>query len=50
MKKKRASLHGSIPNVPTQKIYINVNALTEGAYELILIDKNKPIKKTTFIK
>jgi hypothetical protein len=50
MKKKRSSLHGSIPAVPEQKIYLNVNALEEGEYELTIINKNKTIKTTTFRK
>lgn len=50
MKKKRSSLHGSIPAVPKQKIYLNVNALENGEYELRILNKNKLIKTITFNK
>lgn len=36
--------------MPSYEIYLNVNALQEGEYELKIMNKNKVIKKTTFIK
>lgn len=36
--------------MPNYEIYLNVNALQEGEYELKIIHKNKVIKKTTFKK
>jgi len=50
MKKKRSSLSGKLPPVPDQEIYLNVNALKDGEYELKIIHNNKIIKKTTFKK
>ena len=50
MKKQRKTLIGNVPQVPDQEIYLNVNALAEGTYELKIINKNKVIKKTSFKK
>ncbi len=50
MKKKRKILKGQLPQIPDKKIYLNVNALEKGDYELKIINKNKIIKKTTFKK
>lgn len=50
MRKKKPPLSGNLPPPPDQKIYLNVNALEDGEYELTIINKNKPIKKTTFRK
>ena len=50
MKKKVIALKGNLPKMPSQEIYLNVNALQKGDYELKIIDKNKLIKKTTFRK
>lgn len=50
MEKKRKTLIGNVPPVPDQEIYLNVNALEKGAYELKIINKNKVIKKTSFKK
>ncbi len=50
MNKKSKQLKGKLPPMPSHEIYLNVNALQEGEYELRIIDKNKVIKKTTFKK
>ncbi|MFC4633866.1 hypothetical protein ACFO3O_08105 [Dokdonia ponticola] len=50
MNKKSKQLKGTLPPMPGHKIYLNVNALQEGDYELKIMDKNKVIKKTTFKK
>lgn len=50
MNKKSKKLKGTLPQMPNYEIYLNVNALQEGAYELRIMDKNKIIKKTTFKK
>ncbi len=50
MKKKPFILEGDIPKMPNNEIYLNVNALEKGNYELRIINKNKLIKKTTFKK
>lgn len=50
MKKNPFILEGDIPKMPSHEIYLNVNALEKGNYELKIISKNKLIKKTTFRK
>ncbi len=50
MNKKSKKLKGKLPPMPSHEIYLNVNALQEGTYELRIMCKNKIIKKTTFIK
>lgn len=50
MSKNKSPLSGKLPPSPDQKIYLNVNALEEGEYELTIINKNKAIKTTTFRK
>ncbi|MFT5892570.1 MAG: hypothetical protein ACI9Y7_002682 [Dokdonia sp.] len=50
MNKKSKKLKGKLPPMPNYEIYLNVNALQEGEYELKIIDQNKTIKKITFIK
>lgn len=50
MKKTKTPLSGNLPTVPDQKIYLNVNALEYGEYELTIINNNKAIKKITFRK
>lgn len=50
MKKKKPSLSGNLPPAPDQKIYLNVNALEEGEYELTIIYKNKALKTIKFRK
>jgi len=48
MKKKK--YEGKLNNVPSDKIYLNVNNLKKGLYTLKIINKNKVIKKTKFNK
>jgi len=48
MKKKK--YEGHLNEMPTDKIYLNVNNLKKGVYTLKIIDKNKVIKKTRFNK
>ena len=48
MKKKR--YEGSIENIATYKIYLNINHLEKGKYKLKIIHKNKIVKTTNFIK
>lgn len=39
-----------IDQFPSNKIYINVNNMEKGEYEINIINKNKLIVKTTFKK
>lgn len=39
-----------IDQLPSNKIFINVNKMEKGDYELNIINQNKLIKKTTFKK
>ena len=48
--KMKHAYKGNIKKLPYTKIYINVNYLVEGPYELNIIYKNKIIKKTKFKK
>ncbi|WGK63890.1 hypothetical protein [Croceiramulus getboli] len=41
---------GSIDQVPAFEIYLNLNKLRKGNYKLLIINKNKVIKKTFFSK
>ncbi len=41
---------GKLKNVPTDKIYLNINNLKKGTYTLKIINKNRIIKKITFNK
>jgi len=41
---------GKLDNLPSYKIYLNVNHLEKGIYTLKIVHKNKVIKKTTFKK
>lgn len=47
--KKKIKYAGQVEELP-KTIYINVNHLEKGNYELNIIQKNKLILKTTFIK
>lgn len=49
-KKRKYHFVGHLENLPSQKIYLNINHLEEGLYELQIIHKNKIVKKTTFKK
>ena len=48
MKKKK--YEGKLHEMPSDKIYLNVNNLKSGTYTLKIINKNKIIKKTKFNK
>lgn len=48
MEKKR--YEGIIKKVPRFEIYLNINQLQKGKYKLKIINKNKTIKSTHFIK
>ena len=48
--KKKIGYEGKIEKMPDKKIYINVNHLEKGNYELNIINKNKLIVKTKFNK
>ncbi len=50
MNKKPKQLKGKLPPMPDHEIYLNVNALDDGEYELKIMNKNKVIKKTKFKK
>ncbi|MCO6163842.1 hypothetical protein [Flavobacterium sp. NRK F7] len=49
-KKRKYYFEGHLENLPSQKIYLNINYLEKGRYELQIIYKNKIVKKTTFKK
>ncbi len=48
MKKKRYG--GEIKKVPGFEIFLNINHLEKGKYELKIINKNKIIRRTHFTK
>lgn len=50
MLKKPVKYESTLEALPSNKIYINVNNMKEGNYELNIINQNKLIKKTTFKK
>ena len=50
MAQKKITYEAKIDQFPSNKIYINVNNMEKGDYELNIINKNKLIKKTTFKK
>jgi hypothetical protein len=48
---KKPTIYGtSIEQLPSKKIYINVNHLEKGDYEINVINKNKLIIQTKFKK
>lgn len=49
-KNKLHHYEGNLEYFPKKKIYINVNHLEKGNYELHIVHKNKLIIKTTFKK
>ena len=49
-KKESLKYEANINQFLDKKIYINVNHLEKGDYELRIINKNKLIVKTTFKK
>ena len=50
MNQKKITYESTINRFPSNKIYINVNNMEKGDYELTIINQNKLIKKTTFKK
>jgi hypothetical protein len=50
MSVKKITYESRIDQLPANKIYINVNKMEKGDYELNIINQNKLIKKTTFKK
>lgn len=50
MQKKPIIYESKIEELPSNKIYINVNNIKNGNYELNIIHKNILIKKTSFNK
>jgi hypothetical protein len=49
-KKKITRWKGEIESLPEKKIYINVNHLEKGDYQLDIIHKNKVLTKAVFKK
>ncbi|MEC4005751.1 hypothetical protein OX283_013855 [Flavobacterium sp. SUN052] len=47
---KKMKYETKIEQLPANKIYINVNKMEKGDYEINIINQNKLIKKTTFKK
>ena len=50
MQNKKVKYEGKLEKFPEKKIYLNVNNMEKGDYELNIIHQNKLIKKTTFKK
>ena len=50
MPQKKMTYESKIDQLPSNKIFINVNKMEKGDYELNIIHQNKLIKKTTFKK
>ena len=50
MSQKKLIYESKIELFPSNKIYINVNQMEKGDYELNIINQNRLIKKTTFKK
>lgn len=50
MPQKYHKYEAKLKELPSKKIYINVNHLEKGEYELNIINQNKLITKTTFKK
>ncbi len=50
MAKKEEKYIAKIEKLPDKKIYINVNHLEKGNYEINIIHQNKLIKKANFKK
>lgn len=47
---KKVKYESKIDQLPSTKIYINVNNMEKGDYELNIVHRNVLIKKTTFKK
>ncbi len=50
MIQKKTKYESKIDELPSNKIYINVNNMDKGDYELNILNQNKLIKKTNFVK
>lgn len=50
MPSKKLNYQTTIEKLPTQKIYLNVNHMAEGNYEINIINQKKIIKKINFKK
>ena len=50
MPKNPTKYEAKINEFPSKKIFINVNHLEKGEYELNIINKNKLLSKTQFKK
>jgi len=50
MPQKKMKYETKIDQLPSNKIFINVNKMEKGDYELNIIHQNKLIKKTKFKK
>ena len=50
MPQNKPTYQSKIDQLPFKKIYINVNKMETGNYELNIICQNKLLKKTTFKK
>lgn len=50
MPQKYHKYEAKLNELPSKKIFINVNHLDNGNYEINIINKNKLITKTTFKK
>lgn len=49
-KKTALGYEAKLEKLPDKKIYLNINLMEKGEYELNIIHHNKLIKKTTFKK
>lgn len=49
-KKNRPHFEAKVEKLPDKIIYLNINHLEKGDYELNIINQKKVIKKTTFNK
>lgn len=50
MSQNNMKYEAKIEQLPSNKIYININKMEKGEYELNIINQNKLVKKTTFKK
>lgn len=48
--KSKYNYSGKLERLPSTKVYINIQYLEQGNYELHIMHQNKLIKKTTFKK
>jgi hypothetical protein len=50
MPQKKIKYEAKIEQLPSHKIFLNVNKMEKGDYELNIVHENKLIKKTSFKK